>query len=406
MVNAKKMNGSMHEGPVLVPLLIRKPQFSIIEKDEKNRISKVSAHVKNVDNFKGYSEAIRSDIQRIREENQGLIQQNKNLYSQIGKLEEEKQIQLQKISILESDRNDLKSKVSMLWAENADMKKRIENIDNKNRDYINKAAGLELDVKKIMDQLEKLGQTNENLKMEKPGQTRENPKQQTGKKAETSSAKSSRRKTAMDISARILEEFNSSANHEQTPVISFGSYVQDTGRAAKPIKWKVLEKKGKSMLLLSDRILDVKPYHDSNIAVTWEGCDLRTWLNVGFVKEAFRGEEEFLLKYVEIENHNNKSYDTRGGKNTKDRVFLLSQSDYYQYFPNKDFAKASATDEAKRKQLSCCPGTDYGYWWLRTPGSGVVKATQVNPDGNLISSGGNVTESKIGVRPALWLELK
>ena len=390
----EKKDDSITSRSGFIPLLIRNPQLCIVEKDEENRISKVSAHVKNVDNFNGYSEEMQLGIQRIREENQGLIQQNKNLCLQIGKLEEEKQIQLQKISILESDRNDLKAKVSLLWAENADMKKRIENIENKNSDYISKAAGLELDIKKIMNQLEKFGQTSENLK------------QQTGDKAETSSAKSSRRKTTMDISARILEELSSSGNSGQTQVITFGSYAQDTGGATKPIKWKVLEKKGKSMLLLSDRILDVKPYHGSNIAVSWEGCDLRTWLNVDFVKEAFRGEEEFLLKYAEVENHNNKSYNTRGGKNTKDRVFLLSQNDYYKYFPNKDFAKASATDKAKRKQLSCCPGTDYGYWWLRTPGSGVVKAIQVDPDGNLISCGGNVTESKIGVRPALWLELK
>ena len=148
-----------------------------------------------------------------------------------------------------------------------------------------------------MNQLEKFGQTSENLK------------QQTGDKAETSSAKSSRRKTAMDISARILEELSSSGNSGQTQVITFGSCVQDTSGATKPIKWKVLEKKGKSMLLLSDRILDVKPYHGSNIAVSWEGCDLRTWLNVDFVKEAFRGEEEFLLKYAEVENHIGNLYD-------------------------------------------------------------------------------------------------
>ena len=38
----------------------------------------------------------------------------------------------------------------------------------------------------------------------------------------------------------------------------------------------------------------MKPYHNSSASVTWETCDLRTWLNVDFVKEAFA-----LLKAVE-----------------------------------------------------------------------------------------------------------
>lgn len=421
--------GSRYTGSSgLIPILIRNPQLHIVEKGFHNSVSLVSveksdANVKNT-NTNTDSEGIASCIQ--------------------------------KISVLESDKNDLEIKLMVLQAENRTIKRRMDHLEQMLADLKQQTetekSGAEKAKKTEKPEAAKTERTEkskaekaertEKSKAEKAERTekpeaakaertqkteaakeKEDTKkragtEQTGENSEkktsesstakqtASDAKTNRRKTAMEISRRIWDELSSSGNYGQTPVISFGSYVQDPGGTRKPIQWRVLSRKGKTMLLLSDKILDVKPYHNSNMAVTWETCDLRRWLNVDFVKEAFHGEEEFMLKYAEIENHNNSSYSIRGGKNTKDRVFLLSEGEYYQYFPNKIFAKTNASEAAKSRQLSCRPGTDYGYWWLRTPGSGVVKAAQVNPDGNLITYGGNVTENRIGVRPAIWLELK
>lgn len=403
-----------HEGPVFIPLLIKKSRLCIVERNEKDDISMVSVNIGNDVNTNADLESIISDIQRTGKENQEFIQKYEILCSQIRDLE--------------SDRDQLKSEVRLLKTENTYISKRVDYLEQTNADLRKQIeaakSGEEKQKEKCRQRASESGAYGQRAsesstsgqnasessasrqRASESGTSGQTAEKQAERKSGTSSEKSSRRRTAMEVSRRILEELNSIGNQGNIPYITLGSYMKELGGTAKPIKWRVLERKGKTMLLLSDKILDVKQYHRKNVATTWEECDLRTWLNVDFVKKAFHVEEEFLLKYTEIENQDNRSNSVRGGRNTKDRVFLLSQSEYYKYFPNKNFAKANATALAKRKQLSCRPGTEYGYWWLRSPGNGVVKAAQVNPDGNLITYGGNVTENNIGVRPAIWLELK
>lgn len=385
-----KPDETFTDTPIFVPLLIKKSQLYIAERDEKNRISKVSLNMKETVGLHVNLEAIISELREAHKETQ---------------------IHLQKINSLEMNRDDLNEKVRILQTENKEIKSQV--------------VQLEQDNKNLQKQLDQLGQDNENLKKQlgtilsgkekiksqsgqKEAENRtygQTAKKQTGKTKDAASEKTGQHRTKLEIIAGLLEEMKTPDDQGQMPLITFGSYKQGSDKTREPIKWKVLWKKEKTIFLLSDRILDVKPYHNSSASVTWETCDLRTWLNVDFVKEAFHGEEQFLLKFTEIRNDNNKSYSTRGGKNTKDRVFLLSQDEYDQFFPDKDFAKASATKKAKDKKLSCRPGTDFGNWWLRSPGNGVVKAALIDPSGSQVPEGRTVIDSKIGVRPALWLDL-
>ena len=52
-----------------------------------------------------------------------------------------------------------------------------------------------------------------------------------------------------------------------------------------PIKWRVLQSENQEAFLLSDVILDRRPYNESYEDITWEESSLRAWLNKKFIIE-------------------------------------------------------------------------------------------------------------------------
>ena len=71
--------------------------------------------------------------------------------------------------------------------------------------------------------------------------------------------------------------------------IAFGKYEQDNDltNGKEDINWKVIAKEKNKILVISEKILDRKPYHFQKEDITWEKCSLRDWLNSGFLNEAF-----------------------------------------------------------------------------------------------------------------------
>ena len=71
--------------------------------------------------------------------------------------------------------------------------------------------------------------------------------------------------------------------------ITFGRYEQDDNDAngKEAIEWIILEKKGRSCLLISKYELDCKPYQKWSTQTTWESTDLRKWLNNDFISSWF-----------------------------------------------------------------------------------------------------------------------
>ncbi len=201
--------------------------------------------------------------------------------------------------------------------------------------------------------------------------------------------------------------------------IKFGAYEQDNdysnGREA--IEWVVLEKTKKSLLVISKYALDQVSYNTQKTGVTWETCTLRKWLNENFYSKAFNKTEQGLIKTVTLENFDNPKYNTSGGNDTKDKVFLLSLFD----MRNSDYGFSndySAKDENRR-----CAATAYAitrgvatssayktkdgengcHWRLRSPGHMASYSTYVAYDG-LVDVGSGLYEN-IGVRPALYINL-
>ena len=93
------------------------------------------------------------------------------------------------------------------------------------------------------------------------------------------------------------------------------------------IEWIVLKysEDGKSALVISKYIVEMTAFDDNLEEATWENSGIRKWLNGDFFKGAFTKSERSLIKKVKLKNSPNSEYGTNGGKDTNDRIFLLSE---------------------------------------------------------------------------------
>ncbi|MBR4343202.1 MAG: fibronectin type III domain-containing protein [Lachnospiraceae bacterium] len=212
-------------------------------------------------------------------------------------------------------------------------------------------------------------------------------------------------------------------------LISFSSeYGRDTIKLGKwdnkDIEWEVLEYSadGKSALIMSENILCKKLYNEEDKSITWKDCSLRKWLNEDFINSAFKKSEKKLIKKTKITNENNRIYGTKGGKATKDKVFLLSISEYEKYVED------SNKNGLINRNIGLYTNGDSGYYWLRTPGDlgsttdfedwdeedwedyepcdyQAGYAAFVFDDGEIEWNGSGVAYEKLGVRPVMWIKL-
>lgn len=158
---------------------------------------------------------------------------------------------------------------------------------------------------------------------------------------------------------------------------------------SEPIEWIVLEKEGNKALLLSRFLLKERRYNDEDKEITWENCTLREWLNSDFMNQTFSKKERNSILTIDVINSDNEEYGTKGGNNTKDKIFLLSIDEFKKYFPkgSKATYKNGSGD----------------FWWLRSPGYNQDYAATVSNSGHLYDYGDYVDYGN-GVRPALWVK--
>ena len=150
-------------------------------------------------------------------------------------------------------------------------------------------------------------------------------------------------------------------------IIKFGNYPQDINGSKSPIEWLALDVNENEALLVSRYGLDCKEYHNVSTDITWEDCDLRKWLNNDFIKSAFSEEEAKKIKVSELKNEDNPQYRTRGGNNTKDRIFCLSINEAEHYFGSDNDRQCKPTAYAE-EQGHCVDRYGICFWWLRSPG--------------------------------------
>ena len=185
-----------------------------------------------------------------------------------------------------------------------------------------------------------------------------------------------------------------------------------------PIEWLVLARNGSNALLISRYGLDTKPYNTSDIKVTWSSCTLRTWLNNVFYNKAFSAAEQKAIMTTTVDNSKSQcysAYDTSGGSNTQDKVFLLSYAEANGYFgatyDNSDNMKSRAAPTAYAIAHGAytyfsdktAADENTGWWWLRSPGYDRELATVVLTNGSL----GNVYVNDTNtVRPVIWVNIE
>ena len=210
----------------------------------------------------------------------------------------------------------------------------------------------------------------------------------------------------------------------QADNIYFGNYFQSNKNTKEPVKWRVLSNSDGKLFLLSDQNLDVKPYNSSSTSITWEKSTIRSWLNGyaasennsgtdyssnNFIDAAFSGDEQVAIADTYVYNKKNPVYNTSGGNDTTDQIFLLSieEADNRNYFPN-----ANGNDSRKSTNTAYVASYSgmYGVgeadsWWLRSPGRYAYYAAYVNFGGSVDDTGDYVDSPYIAVRPAFHLDL-
>ena len=185
--------------------------------------------------------------------------------------------------------------------------------------------------------------------------------------------------------------------------VAFGAYEQDnnTENGKEPIEWLVLDYDASTqrVLLISRYGLDARQVHRTDPFPTWARCDIREWLNGQFLNDAFSAQEQTAIveTYVSTPIYNGHT----GGKDTLDRVFLLSRQEVEEYFANEELRQAVPTEYAKA-QGAWQEGGLGGSWWLRSPGDYGLEASKVAGDG---AFGVELVFVDMGIRPAIVLDL-
>ena len=234
--------------------------------------------------------------------------------------------------------------------------------------------------------------------------------------------------TGIDIGSTDASGFSKAKTGD---IIVFGSYEQDndTSNGKEPIEWIVLSKNDKEMLVLSRYALDHKLYNEEYVdKITWEECTLRKWINDDFYNAAFNKTEKNLIETKTLKN--NPIY-TDSGKDTKDKVFLLSYEDMlktaYGFSSDQDEfdfnRRCTATAYAVAQGVYLddyfltAEGEATCRWWLRTMGyayidmvddyNGFSNCAMVGDySGQVGYYGDSVEYESHGVRPALYISLE
>jgi len=202
--------------------------------------------------------------------------------------------------------------------------------------------------------------------------------------------------------------------------ITLGSY------AAEPVEWKAIAQKDGKFLLLSCRILDIRPLHpvdesekmnhqESYYETGWRECELRNWLNGAFAESVFTPEEFAHIppvthSYVSVYKTLHSFF--KGDEQTQDRVFLLSEEEFFRFLTDSRDRIGVPTQQLARRWTYTGPHPElFGQryqWWLRDSvriGYGAHCKAVGNTGADAAPGkdyGPSVWSKDVGVRPAVW----
>lgn len=219
----------------------------------------------------------------------------------------------------------------------------------------------------------------------------------------------------------ISDDSNAENDVKVGDIITFGSYEQDNNltNGTEPIEWIIMDIKNNKALLLSKYGLDCKQYNSEFSDTSWENCTLRSWLNKDFYNTAFLSSDKQKICETNVRNYDNVKYNTDGGNDTIDRIFLLSLAEINylgygfdtDYYENDISRRCGATAYAiangaymyyNSKDAYTIDGIPTSNWWLRSPGFNKKCASFVGANGHRDDCGADYCYL---VRPAIWIDL-
>ena len=183
------------------------------------------------------------------------------------------------------------------------------------------------------------------------------------------------------------EDDEENRNTESYDEVKFGKFI-----------WQVVKQDENGYLLVTKDIVELREYHEGYVDVTWAESDIRKYLNDEFLQKNFSMSERIQIVKSRIHTPDNAKCGTKGGKDTRDSIFLLSSEEANSLYPTD----ASRTGYYNGEATS---------WWLRSPGSTQYSVLTVlgGDDVGIEYEGfvdiiGSDTFEKKGVRPALYLK--
>lgn len=201
-------------------------------------------------------------------------------------------------------------------------------------------------------------------------------------------------------------------------LFTMGTYEQDNDltNGKESVLWKVLDKQGDKLLVISDKALDSSMFAYNR---NWNGYGesdtiyqdsaLRLWLNHYFVETTLTYSQRELIIDPQLP-------DVTDGKS--DRAFLLSKEEAETYFPDSESRRALNTDYSylhyKLKMNRMGWGVDsmhrHANWLLRANSGDEYTAWFVWDYSTIYWSPGDIahagSEEFYMIRPAMWLRIE
>ena len=193
--------------------------------------------------------------------------------------------------------------------------------------------------------------------------------------------------------------------------------------------WQVLDTKGSKALILSERVLEHRSYHNTAEATTWAESDMRSYLNNEFYNSFDENDRKMIVE-TKLKNPDNPwdfteqdgNAFTDGGEDTKDYIFLLSLDDIITYFSDNGKDSLLYRSQLGSREISFRDGCEdeiiaYNLngdasnprgqgWLLRSPGMYDDTVAYIGGKGSIAVKGTWVEETDFGMRPAMWVKTK
>ena len=111
-----------------------------------------------------------------------------------------------------------------------------------------------------------------------------------------------------------------------------------------------------------------------------------------------------MIKSTKVTADKNPKHSTDPGKDTTDKVFLLSITEAEKYFSSDEERVCKPTAFAKENGAHTSISSGACCWMPRSPGRNSTYAAFVDGAGRIYCDGDSVDNGDGCVRPALWIE--